>query len=157
MIRDIETVTPPELKERIAPFLYIWRIIGKKAEHTNVTCSLRVASVGSSLEDAFNLLRYGNTDYVYVDGIGNSRLRGLLCTDSNRQLATVESCFFVGEYTGKCESEPTNVAISGVQMQECLGEGAAFLLCHVVLTTRKDACKQAILSLTQALEEMYEK
>lgn len=106
--------------------------------------SIYTLKVCGTIDDAMSLLRSGKNDYIFIHGVVNDRLQreaiGLLCTNGVRQLADIDTVFFVGYLKSKEDDVFTTnvkenciIVIPFYQLEGFLTDRARFRIGSVML------------------------
>lgn len=147
------------------PFARLWADMqtncsGLSKRKKGCSYALITRAIGEDFSDIFSFLQFGETNFIFIDGIGNVglRVRGFLCVDENPQMADSENCFFVGDVLAEnSHSHRTDhVILTASQMAELVGLDAKYLVCNVLLTDPSLAFEYSIESFVNVLENTVE-
>lgn len=143
------------LSSKAAAFIKIWDSIGTKNEKEEQYCVL-TTKLNGSLQDAFSYLRESPSDFIFLHGINEEKrlqVYGLLCTDTPRQLADYDSCFFVGEVRKKEVSDC--FVLTAYHLEELCGEDTRYRIGDLVLMDSEEAKEAEVGSFLAALENTF--
>lgn len=154
-----------KLIHKVRPYARLWENIRNHCsvltkEKKNGTYSLLTLAIGENFSNLFDYLRFEQqANFIFIDGIGDNqtRIRGLLCIDENKQLATADDCFFVGDYNvlkNNYEAEKEQqIILSARQLNDLVGEDAKYFVCKVAILEATRAMDASIESFFRVLEK----
>ena len=150
------------LRLQYAPFIKMWLDIESRRTLFDFDkegfYNLLVKKADVCFEEVLNTIRNGFSNFVYVDGIyGNLQARGLLFTDTEKQLVTSEKCNFVGVIKNNAGTKE-NAIFTATQLNEFLGDNAKYIVCDIVFDElcKEDSFVKSAGSLISALKENNE-
>lgn len=152
------------LVSKAAPFAEILNYVENNQEFQTEDedvgfCELVPIALNKKFSNLFAYLRDGIANYVFVDGIceeeDETRAKGLLCINGNRQLADADNCFFIGNVSSD-ECQETRVLLTARQLDDFLGIHAKFMVCSVCILEPYLKIGKQTKSFEQALYGVFE-
>lgn len=142
-------------KDRATPFVWLWEILKSKAAcKEGEDFCVYTTSLQKGFDAVLDALRSAPSDFVFIHGVNNdAEVEGLLCTDSVRMLADIDSTFFVGTVS-KDNGESDLMVINSYQLVDYLGSDAGYRIGYIVRNNANETDAITLASFRDALNRL---
>lgn len=139
-------------------FIELWNNMSQNAllEPDEEYCII-TTRIGISLWDVMTELREGDADFIFIHGVDKYQHEayGLLCTNGVRQIADLDSMFFIGTLNNRYEGEVSTISLENLEIY--LADDAQYRVGTISIVKQEQATELRIKSFLEAMDKKYKK